>query len=293
MDIVSLKKSTRKPRLVNQSSAIANDIYQLTGQDDRNKSAKEEKITKRKLSLEHRKKYPVSNGEILRFLSLKKEQSRLKKIFDGEISSERHDILRQMFKTGKLNFGIYAPITRLAQIDFLEDDKKIDSKLFNLLEPILKQWDLSSVPEMAFSKDELPYSQSKSYRQKYIHNVMVPESIVRYLQRKNGWDKNKAEDFFQDGESRVTQNELNDLDKELEIDAKREKERKLQEQSDDSNDSENDLSYDLDEEFLELPNIDDDANSVTSQEVEKSSIHQKCNPTKRVMRKKRSFKKSD
>ena len=122
MDIVSLKKSTRKPRLVNQSSAIANDIYQLTGQDDRNKSAKEEKITKRKLSLEHRKKYPVSNGEILRFLSLKKEQSRLKKIFDGEISSERHDILRQMFKTGKLNFGIYAPITRLAQIDFLADD---------------------------------------------------------------------------------------------------------------------------------------------------------------------------
>lgn len=279
--------------MVNQSSAIANDIYQLTGQDDRNKSAKEEKITKRKLSLEHRKKYPVSNGEILRFLSLKKEQSRLKKIFDGEISSERHDILRQMFKTGKLNFGIYAPITRLAQIDFLEDDKKIDSKLFNLLEPILKQWDLSSVPEMAFSKDELPYSQSKSYRQKYIHNVMVPESIVRYLQRKNGWDKTKAENFFQDGESRVTQNELNDLDKELEIDAKREKERKLQEQSDDSNDSENDLSYDLDEEFLELPNIDDDANSVTSQEVEKSSIHQKCNPTKRVMRKKRSFKKSD
>ena len=209
---------------------------------------------------DHHKKFPVSNEEILRFLGRRSTQSYLKKIFEEKIPSERHRILRQMFESGKLNFSIYSPIVKLSQIDFLENDNKIDQQLPEILEPVLKSWNFSHMPTMACGKSELPNSQPKDYRLKYIYNVMVPESIVKYLQITNRWDKARAEKFFQDGESRVTNDELEEFDKELEEDARREKERMLKEQYDPTDESDSEGSFDVYEESFDLPNIEESTN---------------------------------
>ena len=206
---------------------------------------------------DHHKKFPVSNAEILRFLGKRSTKSYLKKIFEEKIPSERHRILRQMFESGKLNFSIYSPIVKLSQIDFLENDNKIDQQLPEILEPVLKSWNFSHMPTLAYGESELPNSQSKEYRLKYIYNVMVPESIVKYLQVTRRWDKEKAEKFFQDGESRVTNDELEDFDKELEEDARRESERRLKEQFDPTDESDSEVSFDVDDESFDLPNIEE------------------------------------
>ena len=209
---------------------------------------------------DHHKKFPVSNGEILRFLGRRSTQSYLKKIFEEKIPSERHKILRQMFESGKLNFSIYSPIVKLSQIDFLENDNKIDQQLPEILEPVLKSWNFSHMPTLACGESELPNSQSKDYRLKYIYNVMVPESIVKYLQMTKRWDKERAEKFFQDGESRVTNDELEEFDKELEEDARRERERRLKEQYDPTDESDSEVSFDVDDESFDLPNIEESTN---------------------------------
>ena len=206
---------------------------------------------------DHHKKFPVSNVEILKFLGRRSTQSYLKKIFEEKIPSERHRILRQMFESGKLNFSVYSPITKLSQIDFLENDNKIDQQLANILEPVLKSWNFSHMPTMACGESELHNSQAKDYRQRYIYNVMVPESIVKYLQIMNRWDKASAEKFFQDGESRVTNDELEEFDKELEEDARREKERRLKEQYNSTDESDSEISFDVAEESFDLPNIEE------------------------------------
>ena len=236
---------------------MINKSYTSSHGNDQKNGTTNETNSLEKLASDLKKKYPVSNDEILRFLKLRSTQLYLKKIFQEEIKSERHNILRQMFKTGKLNFGIYAPITRLSQIDFLENDNRIDQQLSDILEPILKTWECSHIPSMAISNDEFLHSQAKLYRQKYIFNVMVPESIVKYLQIKNRWDQKRAETFFQDGESRVTNIELEEFDKELEEDAKREKERKIKFQWYETEESDNDTSFDSDNELLDLPNIEE------------------------------------
>merc|ERR1712126_804011 len=71
------------------------------------------------------------------------------------------------------------------------------------------------------------------------------------------WDKEKAEKFFQDGESRVTNDELEDFDKELEEDARRESERRLKEQFDPTDESDSEVSFDVDDESFDLPNIEE------------------------------------
>jgi len=193
----------------------------------------------------------------LKFLAKKKTASYLKSIFNEKIASERHNIVSQMFKTGKLDFGIFSPITKLSQVQFLEDDKKIDCQLSEIIGSILNELNLSRVHGMSRSEDKLLDNQAKNYRDKYIYHVMVPEAIVKYIQTKNRWDKERAEQFYQDGESRVTNDELQEFDQELEEDAKRERERKAKEQYDTSDDSNDCFSFDNDE-HLELPNIDDE-----------------------------------
>ena len=81
---------------------------------------------------------------------------------------------------------------------------------------------------------------------------------MKYLQDKNRWDKDTAEMFYLDGESRVTNYELEQFDQELDDDAKREKERKLRERYD-SEESENGTSSNNDDDplILELPNTDE------------------------------------
>ena len=61
---------------------------------------------KRKLTLEHRHKYPVSNGEILNFLTKKQTLSYLNRILNEKVKSQRHDIVCNMFRSGKLDFSM-------------------------------------------------------------------------------------------------------------------------------------------------------------------------------------------
>ena len=224
----------------------------------RNMNSKSESTSaKRKLTLEHRRKYPVSNGEILKFLSREEIALYLEKIFNEEIPSERHDIVCKMFKIGKLDFGIHSKIFHLAQVQFLEDDRAIDSKLCEVMNRIFQRVDVSRVPGMVKRDNDSFDSQANHYRHKYIFHVLVPEGIVKYLQDKNGWDKNTAENFYLDGESRVTNSELKEFDEELDEDAKREKERKLRERYETSDEDSEDIGTDEDnEEMLELPNLD-------------------------------------
>ena len=157
--------------------------------------------TKKKLTLEHRRKYPVSNGEILKFLSQEETALYLEQIFNEEIPSERHNIVCKMFRSGKLDFSIHSKIFHLAQVQFLEDDQTIDSLLPAVMNRIFERVDVSRVPGMVKRDNDSFDSIADHYRHKYIFHVLVPEGIVKYLQEKNGWDKNTAEKFYLDGES--------------------------------------------------------------------------------------------
>ena len=88
---------------------------------------------KRKLTLEHRHKYPVSNGEILKFLTKKQTLSYLKRILNEKVKSQRHDIVCNMFRSGKLDFSMRSKIFQLTRADFLENDHKIDSQLLKTM----------------------------------------------------------------------------------------------------------------------------------------------------------------
>ena len=213
---------------------------------------------KRKLTLEHRRKYPVSNGEILKFFSQKRTSLYLENICKGEIQSERHNIVCNMFRSGKLDFGIHSKIFHLAQVQFLEDDQKIDHQLFEKMNRVLKKVNLSQIPGMSAHMNDSYDSLSNQYRQKYIYHVLVPEGIVKYLQHKNGWDKPIAENYFLDGESRVSNLELKEFDEELDEDARREKERICKEQYDTTDEEEDEVFTD-DENYvdLELPNLEE------------------------------------
>merc|ERR1712080_343865 len=122
---------------------------------------------------------------------------------------------------GKLDFGINSKIIHLAQVQFLEDDGKIDTQLSETMTRIIDKVDLSHMHGMAKRPDDTINSLSHQYSQQYIMHVLVPEVIVSYLQYKNCWDKKTAEIFYQDGESRISDLELQQFDEELEEDAKR------------------------------------------------------------------------
>ena len=212
------------------------------------------------VSLDNQNKYPVSNGEILKYLDKEETSSYLKSILEGKIKSERHDIVREMFRTGKLDFGIQSKIFHLTQPQFLYDDKKIDLQLSETMNRILDAVDLSHMYEMAKRPTDTINSLSHQYSHHYIYHVLVPEAILKYLQYKNGWDKERAESFFQDGESRITDLELQEFEDELDEDVKRKRDRMLQEQYDTSDESDEEMYMNYkenDNEIHELPNIDE------------------------------------
>ena len=152
--------------------------------------------------------YPVSNSEVLGFLSLEKTAIHLVRICNGEVQSERHNIVYQMFSRGTLDFGINSRIFRLSEAHFLVDDGTIDLQLFKLILKVFERSELSKLLEISVSSYKYTL-----YRHKYIYHVLVPEAILKYLQERNGWDRETAESFYVDGESRVTQQELDDFDK--------------------------------------------------------------------------------
>jgi len=84
-------------------------------------------------------------------------------------------------------------------------------------------------------------------RHKYIFNVLVPEGIIKCLQEKYNWTWKKANDFFIDADSRITENELREFDEEIEDEIKKETERKRKaiydSHEDDSDDHGNQQSY--------------------------------------------------
>lgn len=208
---------------------------------------------KRKLTLEHRHKYPVSNGEILNFLTKKQTLSYLNRILNEKVKSQRHDIVCNMFRSGKLDFSMRSKIFQLTRADFLENDHKIDNQLLKTMSKVLEGVNLPKIPGMlAKPADSLVY-QGPDNRNNYIWHVLVPEAIIKYLQEKNGWDKCKAEKFYLDGESRVTDEELKEFDEELEEDARRYQRQKLEDSYDSSEEDEwLDEHEDVD---MDLPNI--------------------------------------
>ena len=90
---------------------------------------------------------------------------------------------------------------------------------------------------------------------------MVPEVIIKYLQEKNKWDKQTAEKFYLDGESRVTEQELREFDEELEL-----------EQKEESNAPEEDISY---WEGLEAMGEEDFNSSEKKKEIEAAKAERK------------------
>ena len=156
---------------------------------------------------------------MLQFLTEKKTRAYLRSIINGEVKSQRHNIVWNMFLSGKLDFSRRSKIYHLDRADFLEDDHKIDKQLFQIMSQLLDTMNLSRIPEMmGHPKEALDY-QRTFHKGQYIWFVLIPEAIIRYLQVKNGWCKSDAEKFYLDGVSRVTDKQLKEFDEELEEDA--------------------------------------------------------------------------
>ena len=66
-------------------------------------------------------RYPILNQEFLDFLALEETMQYLRSILDGSVSSERRDIVREMFAQGNWNFGIWTSIFSLnnANLDLM------------------------------------------------------------------------------------------------------------------------------------------------------------------------------
>ena len=231
----------------------------------------------------HRKRFPVSNAEIINFLSSEEAALYLEKVLNKEIQSERHDIVCKMFRSGKIDFGIHSKIFHLSQVQFLEDAQNIDNKLSEILSRLFEKVDIWQLPEMRNCASEQFDSRTNLYRHKYIFHVLVPEGIVKYLQDKNGWDKKTAENFYLDGESRVTNYELQQFDQELDEDAKREKERKLRERYN-SEESEDGTSsnYNDDSLLLDQANMEPENNECRNK---KNHVIPKSKKRKKIIKK--------
>ena len=197
--------------------------------------------------------YPVSNKEVLQFLTEKKTRAYLRSIVNGEVKSERHNIVWNMFLSGKLDFSMRSKIYQLDRADILEDDHKIDKQLFQVMSQLLDTMNLSRILEMmGDTKDSLDYQRTFNKGQ-YIWSVLIPEAIIRYLQVKKGWSKSVAEKFYLDGVSRVTDKQLKEFDQELEEDAARIQRKSIQ---DTYSSSEEEKGFDeYEARQMELPDI--------------------------------------
>ena len=200
-----------------------------------------------------KEKYPVSNEEVLQFISKKKTIAYLQKIFNEEVKSERHNIVKNMFMSGNIDFSMRSKIYQLDKADFLEDDHKIDKQLFQAMSELLDTMNLSRLRGMIEDPDKSLIYLKTFNKEQYIWLVLIPETIVRYLEVKNRWSKCVAEKFYLDGESRVTDSELKDFDRELEEDAARLQRKSLEDAYASSEEEEGFDRYE--ERHMELPDV--------------------------------------
>ena len=215
-----------------------------------------------------RKKYPVSNPDILKFFEREDTKQYLKDIYDGVIPSERHDIVCSMFAKERWDAGIYTKIFRLASAQFLEDDGKIDKQLWNIVSKMFERVDLNRIRGFTYSTDFYEIAQVESDMYKYVFYVFVPEGIVKYIQDINNWDRDQAEFYYVNVESRVSQEELVDFDKEIALDQVREQERLQKEKEDAENErlKADEISKNNDMQDFDLPDLDLDERN--AQELE-------------------------
>ena len=172
-----------------------------------------------------RKKYSVSNPDILKFFEREDTKEYLKDIYDGVIPSERHDIVCSILAKGRWDAGIYTKIFRLASAQFLEDDGNIDKQLWSTVSKMFERVDLTRIRGSTFTTNFYEIAAVESDMHKYVFYVFVPEGIVKYIQDINSWDRDQAENYYVDVESRVSQEELDDFDEEIALDQAREQER--------------------------------------------------------------------
>ena len=215
-----------------------------------------------------RKKYPVSNPDILKFFEREDTKQYLKDIYDGVIPSERHDIVCSMFAKERWDAGIYTKIFRLASAQFLEDDGKIDKQLWNIVSKMFERVDLNRIRGFTYSTDFYEMAQVESDMYKYVFYVFVPEGIVKYIQDINNWDRDQAEFYYVNVESRVSQEELDDFDEEIALDQVREQERLQKEKEDAENEKlkADEISKNNDMQDFDLPDLDLD--EPTAQELD-------------------------
>jgi len=97
------------------------------------------------------------------FVKNKKMRKHLKDICEGNVESERHDIVRDKDCT----FGFDSPISRLTNMCFLPNISDTDYELFESAKMILGE------SSAKFS--------SQAARDKYVKYVLMPEGIIFYL----------------------------------------------------------------------------------------------------------------
>merc|ERR1712223_152617 len=216
-----------------------------------------------------RKKYPVSNPDILKFFEREDTKEYLKDIYDGVIPSERHDIVCSMLAKGRWDAGIYTKIFRLASAQFLEDDGNIDKQLWSTVSKMFERVDLKRIRGCTFSTNFYEMAAVESDMHKYVFYVFVPEGIVKYIQDINSWDRDQAENYYVNVESRVSQEELDDFDEEIALDQVREQERLKREKEAERDQREaeriNENNNDID---FELPDLDvDETNASVTEAV--------------------------
>ncbi len=165
--------------------------------------------------------YPVSNYVFIKYLQLEETQHYLALIYNEEIPCKRHTLQLQMVQSGRYDLH---KIRYRSQPDFLEDKDNIDQVIRYILSPIFERLDITKLSKPT-GNDCMDKRTLEDNKHRYLFDVMLPESIIRHLEQKNGWDHEDAEQFFIDSESRVTQEDLDGLDLEDLIDAQREREK--------------------------------------------------------------------
>jgi len=159
-------------------------------------------------------KYLLTNNEVLKYFSTRKAKKLFESIYQGKISSERHNIMWNMITSGKIDLSINSPIFHLTQLQFLEDDGNIDKLLWKILSKVID--DVNQSSNLGFN------SITNQFKHKYAFHVLVPEGIISLLMKKNNWSIEKAEKVYLDAESRVTTDEqeqfLNEINQTIEED---------------------------------------------------------------------------
>ena len=110
----------------------------------------------------------VSNKEVIQFFRKKRKiRRRIRKIFMGKVPSSRYDLL---FTKKTKDFGAYAPIVQLGNITFLKEKKGHDDRILRAAKKIAKKG--------------IPQYQETVHPSEFSKYLVIPETIVYYLERK-------------------------------------------------------------------------------------------------------------